>query len=295
MKRVYLLCGPSLAGKTYLRERMVAALGLRCISFDDLNSKRGLPLGANGQQHEWATTLELALQDLRELLTAGHSVVVDDTFCYRWLRDRFCTLASQLGATPQILHLAVEPALLRERYETLQASRQRAVLAPAAFAAHLDTFEAPSAGEPALRFCTSEAASQWLQELSQSEATAAPLQSGILASPADEMLSEAIARTLELPLSERAALFERLARNIEAFMAAHPQERPWTCTVFTATDGARVFRGGVGHSLVIDPGGRVWRARSYEDFETTYTITATSCEIASLTPLYDQMREYLRR
>jgi hypothetical protein len=123
----------------------------------------------------------------------------------------------------------------------------------------------------------------------------APLQSGVLSSPADEILSRAIAEALKAPASARAELFERLAREIEVFMAAHPQERPWTCTVFTGTDGSRVFRGGIGHSLVIDPGGRLWRARSYEDFVTTYTLTPTSCEIATLTPLYAQMREYLPR
>ena len=123
----------------------------------------------------------------------------------------------------------------------------------------------------------------------------ASLQSGVLSSPADEMLGNAIAETLRAPASERAELFQRLARELEAFMAAHPQERPWTCAVFTGTDGSRVFRGGIGHSLVIDPSGRLWRARSYEDFVTTYTLTPTSCEIATLTPLYAQMREYVPR
>jgi len=122
-----------------------------------------------------------------------------------------------------------------------------------------------------------------------------PLQSGVLTSPADALLGRAIAETLRAPAAERADLFRRLVREIEEFMAAHPAERPWTCTVYVATDGARVFRGGIGHSLVVDPDGRLWRARSYEDFRTTYTFTATSCEIATLTPLYEQMREYLPR
>ncbi len=127
----------------------------------------------------------------------------------------------------------------------------------------------------------------------QSEVT--PLQSGILTSPADELLSKAITATLQAPAEARVDLFQRLVDDIVAYMAAHPQERPWTCTVYTGTDGSRVFRGGVGHSLVIDPAGRLWRALSYEDFETTYTLTATSCEIATLTPLYAQMREYTLR
>ncbi|HEX3131731.1 MAG TPA: hypothetical protein VH394_30625 [Thermoanaerobaculia bacterium] len=119
--------------------------------------------------------------------------------------------------------------------------------------------------------------------------------SGVLTSPADELLGRAIADTLAAPPAERARLFEQSAREIESFMAARPAERPWTCTVFTGTDGSRIFRGGVGHSLVIDPEGRLWRARSYEDFETTYAFEGGDCRIASLTPIYPTMREYTRR
>ena len=119
-----------------------------------------------------------------------------------------------------------------------------------------------------------------------------PLQSGVVTSAADPMLADAIAQTLRAPATERARLFSRLVGEIEAFMAAHPEERPWTCTVYRGTDASTIFRGGVGHSLVIDPSGRVWRARSYEDFETTYAFFGNTCEIDSLTPLYSQMREY---
>lgn len=121
------------------------------------------------------------------------------------------------------------------------------------------------------------------------------LQSGVLTSPADALLSHAISETLRASTRDRARLFERYVREIEGYMAAHPAERPWTCTVYTGTDGSRIFRGGVGHSLVIDPKGGLWRARSYEDFETTYAFPEGGCEIATLTPLYGQMREYLPR
>ena len=122
-----------------------------------------------------------------------------------------------------------------------------------------------------------------------------PLQSGVLTSPAEPMLSRAIARALAAPPLERRQLFSELVREIVQFMAAHPQERPWTCSVFTGTDGSTIFRGGVGHSLVVDPAGRLWRARSYEDFETTYRFGHGTCEIETLTPVYAQMREYLSR
>src|SRR5438034_296022 len=121
------------------------------------------------------------------------------------------------------------------------------------------------------------------------------LQSGVLSSPADALLAAAITATLKAPPDARAQLFLQRVRDIESFMALHPEERPWTCQMFSGTEGSHIFRGGIGHSLVIDPAGRLWRARSYEDFDTTYTITPTSCEIASLTPRYEQMREYVQR
>lgn len=121
----------------------------------------------------------------------------------------------------------------------------------------------------------------------------APLQSGVLTSLADPLLSQAIAETLKAPASERTHLFAQLIREIEAFMISRPEERPWTCQVYGGTDGSTIFRGGVGHSLVIDPGGRLWRARSYEDFDTTYSFVGTTCEIDTLTPLYAQMREFV--
>jgi hypothetical protein len=124
---------------------------------------------------------------------------------------------------------------------------------------------------------------------------AEPLQSGVLSSPADGMLSRAITEVLEAPPAGRAQLFSHLVRKIEEFMAQHPEERPWTCKVYVGTDGSSIFRGGIGHSLVIDPTGRLWRARSYEDFETSYAFVDTSCEIDTLTPLYAQMSEYRRR
>jgi hypothetical protein len=120
------------------------------------------------------------------------------------------------------------------------------------------------------------------------------LQSGVVTSPADGMLSQAIAEVLEASLADRARLFSRLVLSIEEYMAQHPAERPWTCTRYSGTDGSSIFRGGIGHSLVIDPEGRLWRARSYEDFETTYAFIGTSCEIDTLTPLYAGMREYRR-
>lgn len=116
-----------------------------------------------------------------------------------------------------------------------------------------------------------------------------PLQSGVLPSPAEEMLRQAIATTLAAEPAARADTFARLLRELEEFMRSHPELRPWKHSVHTGTDGSRVFRGGTGRSIVVDPAGTMWRARSYEDFETAYEIANGQCTISALTPLYGEM------
>jgi len=117
---------------------------------------------------------------------------------------------------------------------------------------------------------------------------------GTQTSTGEGLFSKAIAVTLLAPPRERAALFEKLTAEIAAVTTAPDSGmKPWVRSVHDGTDGSRIFRGGVGSSVVIDPAGRLWRARSYEDFQTTYTITPTSCEIDTLTPVYTEMSEYL--
>ena len=117
-------------------------------------------------------------------------------------------------------------------------------------------------------------------------------QSPIVASSGEEMFSKAIALTLEASPDKRLELFERLLEEIVTIVSSNPEMRPWKYDQHAGSDGSRIFSGGVGLSLVIDPEGRLWRGRTYEDFETTYKITGTSCEVESMTPKYDQMREY---
>ena|SRR6185369_11310002 len=116
-----------------------------------------------------------------------------------------------------------------------------------------------------------------------------------MVSPGEAGFADAIRQTLAAPAASRATIFETLARALETMVAETCPEHPWTCQVYDGVDGSRIFRGGVGTSLVIDPEGRLWRGRSYEDFETTYRIEGNTCEIETLRPIYSQMREYLTK
>jgi len=109
------------------------------------------------------------------------------------------------------------------------------------------------------------------------------------------MLRAAIALTLEADPRERADLFERLTGDIAAITTAPGSSmRPWTRSVHAGVDGSRIFCGGIGLSIVIDAEGRLSRGHTYEDFVTTHRLTASTCEVESMAPLYAQMREYVR-
>jgi hypothetical protein len=118
----------------------------------------------------------------------------------------------------------------------------------------------------------------------------AELQSFVLTSPAEAMVREAIDETLRAEPHARAALFEQLLREIEAFMRLHPEELAFRVIAYTGTDGSRIFRSRDGRAIVVDPAGGMWRGRSYEDFDTTYTSPESGCRIDTLTPRYAEMR-----
>ncbi len=114
--------------------------------------------------------------------------------------------------------------------------------------------------------------------------------------PADGslMFKKAIWLTLqEVPLN-RAFFFDNLAKYIqENALYEEDSNKTWTYQLIVGTDGSHIFKGGIGFSLVVDPTGRIWRAATLEDFETTYTVTTNSCEIATMTPIYVNMKEYV--
>ncbi len=163
MRRLYLLCGESMSGKTALRREMERLLHVVPIAFDEINVHRGMHFGLPGHPEEaWTATLELALSSLRQLMLAGRQIVVDDTLCYRWLRDRFRDLAAEYRYTCVLLHLMVDESVLRERFAIAKRMGTRPVLSDAAFSHHLLTFETPTEEEQPTRLATPHAAADWL-------------------------------------------------------------------------------------------------------------------------------------
>ena len=161
--RVYLLCGPSLAGKSAAARCIAEAVGAVVISADEINRQRGVPFGAEGlPESVWAETLRIQISQLHEELSQGRSVVVDDTLCYRWLRDRWRQEVGVAKAEPVLLLLAPRTEELIRRHARLLASAERPLLSLPRLLEHLESFEWPSAEEGAVDISTPGQLDTWL-------------------------------------------------------------------------------------------------------------------------------------
>jgi predicted kinase len=147
MSRMWMLCGLSFSGKSTLARKLASEHGASVVSLDALNDERGVGYGGDGLPGEvWGETLALALERIDHLLAGGRDVVVDDTCCYRWIRDRFREVAERRGAEVSLLFLDTPLAeIARRRAE----ATERRGIADAVFDEHLRTFERPGEDEGA--------------------------------------------------------------------------------------------------------------------------------------------------
>lgn len=154
-----LLCGPSLAGKSTAACALANAFDATVVSADEINAQRGLPFGGEGlPESAWAETLRIQLTQLHECGRRGLNVVVDDTLCYRWLRDRFRDEVTKAGMAHVLLVFPVSETELLARHRRLADNKSRPVLGQASLRAHIACFEWPSPEESALDVRDPEAA-----------------------------------------------------------------------------------------------------------------------------------------
>src|SRR5688572_1159593 len=134
------LCGPSFSGKSTLAAAL-AARGLEVVSLDEINARRGLWGGDGLSGEEWAHTLALARAEVEaRLCDPAARLVVDDTSCWRWLRDGWRELAARHGREVRLVVLLADEAELSRRRA---AGGARRGIADAVLAAHLSSFEWP--------------------------------------------------------------------------------------------------------------------------------------------------------
>lgn len=152
--RVVLLCGYSFSGKSMLAAALHERCGAVVVSPDAINARRGHWGGDGVPDHEWARTLDEAHAELEAQLAAGASlVVIDDTCCFRWLRDGYREIAGRHGYAVDLAVLDVPAAEVEARMARAAADpTARRGLKAAVWSSHRDTFEWPTDDELPRRF-----------------------------------------------------------------------------------------------------------------------------------------------
>jgi predicted kinase len=156
------LCGLAFSGKSTIARRVAAELGAELISYDAINAARGFDGGTVMDDSEWEKTGLMAASTAHGLLASGRSVVVDDTFSHRFLRDRFAAVARVSEASFVLLFVDTPLDVIEARIAENARTGARHHIAPDVFAHHRERFEFPRDDERPVRLASAAALDLWL-------------------------------------------------------------------------------------------------------------------------------------
>ena len=111
------MCGIPFSGKTTVARQLAQARGCAYLSLDDINAERGLRGGDGIAIQEWDRIRRMALVRMQELMVRLGDIVLDDTSCFRWLRDRYRDSALKNGYVTELVYLEVSLAEVEAKME----------------------------------------------------------------------------------------------------------------------------------------------------------------------------------
>ena len=162
---LYLLCGLAFSGKSTLAAVIRRRLGCALVSLDDLNARRGLHGGLGIPDEEWARTHREALGEVDAALHAGRSVIVDDTNCFRFLRDDYRGIADRYGVPTVVIYLEAPLDMVRARMRANETEPTRAPVTEAVLRDLVDKFEPPAVDEKVILFPAGASPEDWVSGL----------------------------------------------------------------------------------------------------------------------------------
>ncbi|HSG41266.1 MAG TPA: ATP-binding protein [Thermoanaerobaculia bacterium] len=162
MPRLFAMCGLAFSGKTTLARAVARIVGAEYIGLDDINEERGLRGGEGLPGEEWERTSAIAIERMGRLLDAGRDVVLDDTLCFRWLRDRYAAVADRHAARFVLLYVATPLPEIYRAMARNDAIPQRNPIRPEVFETHARCFEHPSEEERPVVYDRTVPLEEWI-------------------------------------------------------------------------------------------------------------------------------------
>jgi predicted kinase len=161
-----LMCGLPFAGKTTVARNISAQCNWRYISVDGINTERGAGSNENAiLPDEWRRTYAEGHRRVRELLSAGQSVILDDTNFLRSHRDELRQIASVCRAETYVLYVPTLEAEVRRRRQENRITNQRGDVRDEDFAFVIRHFQPPTTDERAIRYDPTVAISTLIKQM----------------------------------------------------------------------------------------------------------------------------------
>ncbi|MEY2833218.1 MAG: shikimate kinase, partial [Cyanobacteriota bacterium] len=150
------------SGKTTLGKSVAKYLDCPYISLDEINEVRGL-YGGNGiPVEEWEKTHFLAMQQLQSLMPSEQNIVLDDTNCFRWLRDRFRNFGAQYGYQTSLIFLDISLTEIWQRIKINNQTQTRNQVKSEIIIEMAKTFESPQADEKTINYNQDQSIDNWI-------------------------------------------------------------------------------------------------------------------------------------
>ncbi|MDX2144439.1 MAG: ATP-binding protein [Rhodospirillaceae bacterium] len=159
---VYAMCGLAFSGKSTAAKVIAGALGVALIVLDAINHERGLHGGDGLTIAQWEETSFMAMDRTRAFLKAGRSVVVDDTFSHRHLRDRCKGVAEETRARFVIIYIDTPLDVIQARRRQNEVNPTRDYLRDPVFDWHYKNFQYPTDDEPLVRIGSDQELTAWI-------------------------------------------------------------------------------------------------------------------------------------
>ena len=162
MPTLYLLCGMPFSGKTTLGKTIARQLDSSYISLDEINEARGLRGGDGISIEEWEKTHSIAMSQMQTTMPTSQDIVLDDTNCFRWLRDRFRQLAAEYNYQTTVVFVDVPVSEIWQRMSANQKTQTRHMVKPEIIKEMTKTFEPPEEDENVIRYDGEQSIDEWI-------------------------------------------------------------------------------------------------------------------------------------
>ena len=162
MPKLCLLCGMPFSGKTTLGKAVSQYIDSAYISLDEINEARGLSGGDGIPVEEWEKTHFLAMEQLQIITKLRKDIVLDDTNCFRWLRDRFRNLAAKSDYQTTVIFMDISNAEIWQRMSNNQKTQARHTVKPEIIKEMTKTFELPQEDENVVRYAGEQPINEWI-------------------------------------------------------------------------------------------------------------------------------------